>query len=261
MDLGGGAIGSPCASDDDCHEGSSPVCFVSTLTNTSGATATPGGYCSSGCTSFHDCGATGDCVSFIGGGSFCFSHCGGPGDCRAGYACFAVSGGSCLPSGKLTCDPTAPNGACTTTDGKPGGCLRQAHGPGLTGECLELCTPTPDACPGQECVVYDATGGKDPEASAPDTFLGAVCTHVFANNGPGVECSATDSSGKHGDFLDACAPGLECNLMGAFGGDNLCHALCMSGGADGGVPACPPGQQCSDVFGLFPTATPIGLCR
>jgi hypothetical protein len=118
-------------------------------------------------------------------------------------------------------------------------------------------------------MVYDATGGKDPEASSPDTFIGAVCTEVYANNPAGTECSATDSSGKHSDFLDACAPGLECNLAGAFmGGDNLCHPLCLGvpdGGVepntDGGVPPCPAGQACDDVFGLFASTTPLGLCR
>jgi hypothetical protein len=263
-----GAIGAPCTSDGDCTEGTSPVCFTHTLLNDPSRNATMGGYCSSSCTSFHDCGSTGSCITFSGGAHFCVAHCGGPGDCRTGYACFAVSGGSCLPSENLTCDPTAPSGACTTKDGKPGGCLRDAHGPGLTGVCLERCSPVAGACPPagttvRQCMVYDETGFTDVEANAPDAFKGAVCIDNFSSNAAGAECLATDSSGKTADFLDACAPGLECNLSGAFNGDNKCHAQCVPGGgtADGGSGECPAGQACDDVFGLFGSSAPVGLCR
>jgi hypothetical protein len=264
-----GTIGQPCASDSECSEGTSPICFATTLLDQPGAPPTAGGYCSSSCATFRDCGKNGDCVTLLHGGSFCFAHCGGPADCRDGYACFAVSGGSCLPSGNLTCDPTASSGACTTKDGKPGGCLREAHGPGLTGVCFELCSPVAGACPpvgtnGRQCMVYDATGSKDVEASAPDTFKGAVCVDNYSSNGPGVECIGTDSSGKTADFIDACAPGLECNLSGAFNGDDRCHALCVpppDGGVDGGASGCPMGQACADVFGLFSSSAPAGLCR
>jgi hypothetical protein len=270
VDGSAGSIGSPCTSDGDCNEGTNPVCFTQTLLDDPDRGPTSGGYCSSSCTSFHDCGSTGSCVSFLGGGSFCVAHCGGPGECRPGYACFAVSGGSCLPSASLTCDPTLPSGLCTTTDGKSGGCLREAHGPGLTGICLELCAPVAGACPPvgatvRQCMVYDDSGSKDVEAAAPDTFKGAVCINNFSSNASGVECIATNSSGKTADFLEACAPGLECNLSGAFNGDNLCHALCVpgsSGGvADAGTADCPAGQACDDVFGLFGANAPVGLCR
>jgi hypothetical protein len=270
VDGGAGSIGAPCLRDSDCTEGTSPVCFAQTLLNAAGGQPTPGGYCSSPCTTFHDCGNGGDCVSFLGGGSYCAAHCGGPSECRAGYACFAVRGGSCLPSAKLTCDPTAPSGACTTADGKPGGCLREAHGNGLTGVCLELCTPVAGACAPvgatvRQCMVYDQSGAKDVEADAPDTWKGAVCITNFSSNAAGVECVATDSSGKTADFLDACAPGFECNLSGAFNGDNRCHALCVAapdgGVSDAATADCPTGQRCDDVFGLFSSTTPIGLCR
>jgi hypothetical protein len=263
----GGPIGAPCVSDSDCSEGTQPICFRDTLLNEAGARVTNGGYCSSPCATFHDCGATGNCIFFFGdgGGSFCLSHCASTADCRPDYACYAVAGGSCLPNSGLTCDPTVPGGDCTTSDDKAGGCLRQAHGDGVTGACLERCIPSAAACPpldgtARQCLVYDDSGNRDPLATAPDTFKGAVCGQQLSTNGLGIECLGMSSSGKHGDFIDACAAGLECNLAGAFGGDNLCHALCTTG-VDGGAPDCPTAQHCDDVFGLFDAGTPIGLCR
>jgi hypothetical protein len=38
--------------------------------------------------------------------------------------------------------------------------------------------------------------------------------------------------------------------------------MCMQNGdPDAGAPACPAGTACADVFKLFATANPIGLCK
>src|SRR5438046_5754391 len=63
IDLGAmSPIGGPCVTNADCVEGLSPVCFRHTLFNKSGFLATPGGLCSSKCTTDFDCGPSGVCV-------------------------------------------------------------------------------------------------------------------------------------------------------------------------------------------------------
>lgn len=265
----GGTIGAPCAKPGDCTEGAMPTCFIRTLFNQSGKLATAGGYCSSRCTTNADCGASGLCLSSS-SGSFCFAPCSAPADCRSpGYACFRSNGGYCFPNGNLNCDPTAPGGICNDApNSNPGGCLRAAYGTGNTGRCSDGCAVGPGTCPpsgglNRQCMVYDQTKVKDANGQlSGDTWKGPVCIDTFSTNAEGSECSFTDSQGATGDHIDACADGLECDILAFSGGDNRCRALCYqnASGGDGG-PGCTTPDTCQDVFGLFDTANPIGLCR
>jgi hypothetical protein len=266
-----GGIGASCVADSQCSDGKAPVCFVAHLLNRVGFFDTPNGYCSSSCSADADCGTSGVCVSVGIYGKWCFAQCSTGSDCRSGYACFVSGGGDCYPNTTLTCDPTAPGGSCTTPAGQPGGCVREAFGSGLTGECYDTCEPGPGSCKnalglGRQCEVYDITTYRDPSSSTNDAFHGAVCIFSYSSNAVGAECK-TLSNGMSVDRVDACEDGLECWLAGTFpGGDSKCHVMCApepDGGVPdgGGAPGCPPGQICGDVFGLFSSANPIGLCH
>jgi hypothetical protein len=268
---GNGSIGAVCTADSSCTEGAKPSCFKQTLFNDSNTLDTAQGYCSSTCTADSDCGSNGSCHDFGAPfGKWCFAHCKAASGCRDGYACFYASGGYCFPDGRLSCDPTAVDGACTTFDSRPGGCVRVAHGTGNKGYCYDACQPGPGACPAsggsaQQCEIYDETHFKEPAATEKDQFHGGLCVPSYSTHGAGMECTLT-SGGQTVDRIDACADGLECWLEAPFGGDNLCHPFCTPtpGGSptDGGDPgSCSGGQICDDVFGLFAGAHPIGLCH
>jgi hypothetical protein len=262
VDMAGGAIGSTCSSNDDCHDGTAPTCFIATLFNESGKLKTPSGYCSASCTMDADCGAAGACRTFSGEShGWCFAACSSPDDCRASYACFTGTTPYCFPSANLDCDPTAPGGTCDDAQlSNPGGCIRAALGTGTVGYCNDGCTVGAGSCPpsggeNRECVVYNQTGDKDPNGALEgDTFHGAICNDAYAQNADGAECV---SNGK--DYIDACVDGEECWLTSAFHGDNRCHKLC-TGNFDAGD-ECPAGESCQDVFGLLASANPTGLCH
>ncbi len=264
-------IGGPCSATAQCTEGKTPECFTKKLFNLNGYLPTPNGYCSSRCTNDGDCGAAGTCVSFGNQGQWCMAQCTLPTDCRSpGYACFRYNNGYCFPNGNLDCDPTANNGTCTTTQGQPGGCLRAAEGPGTTGFCTEGCVAGAGSCPVQnglarQCVVYNQTGSVDLQGNPTgDKFHGAVCIDNYSSNAVGSECLYTDPAGNVHDYIDACADGAECYITAFTGGDNKCRQMCYppgEGQIDAAANACPSGTFCSDVFGLFATANPIGLCK
>ena len=269
-------LGAPCSTDTQCTDGPQPMCFRQMLFNQAGKIKTPQGYCSSTCNSDADCTDHGVCLPFSDETKkYCFLACASSDQCRPGYACFRYSGGYCFPSGNLNCDPTVPGGLCSTApSSNPGGCIRAAWGTGEKGFCNDSCTVGATSCipaggSARQCVVYNQTGTRDPSgALTGDLFHGAICINNYSMNAEGQECAAMSAGGGTADFLDACADGLECDLANAFaGGDNRCRRLCVEGGdggaapVDGGASGCPAGKSCTDVFGLFGTAKPIGLCR
>ncbi len=258
----GSPIGGPCTQASDCSEGRSKVCWRKNLYNVPGNFATPGGYCSSTCSDDSDCGQLGVCVTEGSAGSFCFSQCAQPSDCRTGFACFESEGGHCYPNAGLECDPTAPAGLCP--DGRA--CLRYTLGTGKTGYCFTTCAIGPGTCPmingyAQQCYVWDRTMDTDLDGIPQgDKFDGPVCLDAPLNpNADGTECL---SQGY--DYFDECADGEECYLGN---GDHRCHQLCnptntdggVGDGGEGGPVVCAKGT-CKDVYGLFASATPIGLC-
>jgi hypothetical protein len=257
VDLAGGAIGAPCAATSDCHEGRIPLCWTRYYLNTSGNAATPSGYCTSKCASDADCGATGLCIDEGSQGKFCFSPCTVPTDCRTGYGCFTRMAGHCFPSGNLICDPTVPQGLCT---GGTQACIRYALGTGNTGYCFDLCGGFggPGSCSQlngeRHCLVTDRTGDRDLQGNVEgDTFHGPYCVGVAVPNADGTECLSASGN----DFLDDCIDGDECWL--ASGGDRKCHPLCAPA-PDGGVGDGGAGCTCRDIFKLFNSQWPIGLC-
>ena len=221
----------------------------------------------SACVTDGDCGE-GDCRTYTGEPhGWCFAPCTGPSDCRAGYACFASTIAYCFWSENLNCDPTSKSGTCANAPlSNPGGCIRSALGPGLTGTCNDGCDLSGAACPNsngvaRQCVVFDNTKDKDANGVLyGDTFHGAVCSASYSTNTDGQECLYTPPTGSEYDRLTACGRGDECYLASAFSGDNRCHALCNKDAGDGGV-GCAGAETCQDVFGLFASTTPIGLCH
>jgi hypothetical protein len=256
-------IGGPCTSAAQCSEGTTPVCFAKHLYNESDKLETANGYCSARCTDDTDCGESGVCYDGGTSGKWCLATCKLATDCRSnGYACFLGSPRYCFPNANLSCDPTAPGGTCITFKSKHGGCFREAAGTGMTGYCWESCDVGAGSCPisagsKRQCVVYDERSRKDPAASTNDTFAGGICINTYAANAVATECLNAGS-----DRLDACVDGAECYLADVFtNGDNLCHTLCVpDGAADGGAPSCVGPAVCTDVWGLFATAKPVGLC-
>jgi hypothetical protein len=248
---GASPVGGPCASASDCAVGGPAVCWARNYLNVSSNLAARGGYCTAECTSDADCG-DGVCIDEGSDGKWCMAKCQAAADCRSGYACFTRITGHCFPSGGLTCDPAAGDGSCTI-GGRAGGCIRSALGTGNTGRCLDGCNVGAGTCPvaggvNRQCVVLDRTPSGD-------QWKGPVCVTAYSKNADGAECL----SGT-GDFIDACIDGEECLLQSLFtGGDNRCHRLCVQGAVDGGV-NCASGT-CSDVWHLFGTARPIGLCK
>ncbi len=256
-------IGGPCASTADCIEGTTPVCFTKTLYNKGGFLKTQGGYCSSKCTTDDDCGVNGVCQDEGTNGKWCFASCTNAAGCLPGYACIYSGEDHCFPNGSLTCDPTNGDGTCTTATNQVGGCFRYAHGTGLTGYCYDGCDVGAGSCPvqggfPQQCNVYDERSFKDLEAKTGDKFVGGVCIQSYSLNPAGTECLDNGA-----DSIDACVDGAECDLAAAFAGvgDNLCHTLCLAGtGAPDAGTTCTLPATCHDVWGLFGTAQPVGLC-
>jgi hypothetical protein len=257
-------LGGSCTSDKDCSEGTKPTCFQQWAFNVPETDATPGGYCTSSCTSDSDCGPSGTCVSEGTYGNWCFAPCQQPSDCRSpGYACFYDSAvPHCFPAANLDCDPTVADGACGTSI-EPGGCVRYALGPGKTGYCFQACAVGPGSCPpvngtAKQCVAYDFRNDSYQGQSLGDKYAGGICVNRDVQNATGQECLNT----ARRDAQYACVDGDECFYAAAFkGGDNLCHPLCYGDGVDGGTAAgCAQPATCHDAFGLFSTSNPIGLC-
>jgi hypothetical protein len=268
-------IGGPCKMSSDCGEGKGPVCWARNLYNKAGYLPTMGGYCSAKCIDDLDCGVSGICVDHGSNGRWCMASCGGAEDCRTGYGCFDWSPAPyCWPNTDLQCDPTVPDGLCTTYDGKPGGCWRAAFGAGKTGYCYELCAPGAGSCLAdnggtRQCVVFDLTRYKDAAGNLTgDKFHGPICIYSYATNDTGQECKYIDAGGGTHHYLDACIDGDECYSTYFQGGDNKCRVMCDprlalpdGGDADAGVAGlCPAGTVCKDIFQLFGSKWPVGLC-
>jgi hypothetical protein len=233
-------IGGACRSEGDCIEGAAPTCWEVSYLDRVGAFVTKDGYCSSPCTSDADCGS-GVCVDEGADGKWCFSRCQGAADCRSGYACFPRLGNHCFPSGGLNCDPAMGDGTCAGRGSLPGGCIRRALGSGMTGSCYDGCRAGVGSCTAvnsvfRQCIVLD-------ETAMGDAFKGGVCVTAYSQSTTGKSCQA----------LDACVDGDECFLASFPSGDGKCHVMCNQ------TAACASGA-CADVFGLFGTADPIGLC-
>jgi hypothetical protein len=285
---GAGVIGAPCTSDTDCHEGTNPVCFKAHFNNKAGNVATRGGYCSSKCTDDASCGSNGSCITFVPDGSFCLGKCMMASDCRNFYACFTGLGPACFPADNLDCDPTAAGGVCTYRQTRPGGCVRQALGTGMKGECFEGCEVGTSTCApdvfgnARQCLVDDERTGLD-GTSTGDAWVGPLCLFSATTPPPiadGQECLYTPQGASMAShYFDVCVNGDECYLMGkaAAGhgfdaaGDNKCHKLCYLATpsvpdagldfSDGGMLAAPcVTGTCRDVWGLAGTSNPAGLC-
>ena len=219
----GSAIGGTCATDSDCVQGKTPVCWVKNYLNLGTKVLTPGGFCTSSCVNDTDCGPTGLCVLQVpSDGSFCMPSCSGAADCRTGYACFTRSPAHCFSNGALSCDPTAGDGTCKGTGTQPGGCFRFADGPGKTGICYDGCKVGPGTCPSsggtkRSCRVYDTTGTRDLQNNLTgDKFKGPICDSSDKANADGTECVFMNQ-----DHLYECVDGDECYLARQFsGGDN-----------------------------------------
>jgi hypothetical protein len=194
----------------------------------------------------------------------------------------------CFPDGNLTCDPTMDNGRCpagTDANDLNGGCLRSAIGTGKTGRCEATCPVGTGTCEAdldgnpQICIVVDETRNLDGTKTM-DKFIGPVCTTKVMNPGPignDLDCLYTPMGGMARHFIDVCNDGYECYIkgMGTGGGfdslgDDKCRRLCYKSGftppaVDGGIgtpPAACGGATptCKDVWGLFATTNPVGLC-
>jgi hypothetical protein len=253
------AIGNPCTKDSDCQDGPTPVCFTSTFGNTTNGVPTPGGYCSSACTGDSQCRG-GICQDFTSIGSFCIRTCAAASDCRSGYSCLVQGGCVPTPAG-LDCDPTSGNGVCLASP-NPAGCIRQVLGSGMTGVCFDACDVGTATCPTigsyhQHCVVIDTTARGD-------RWKGPICAGLLTNAvADGAPCLDPNVPGVYA--AEVCSDGSECDLAG----DKRCHPLCNQGSPsktigvpDGGAVAgaCTTGS-CKDVWGLFATSYPIGLCE
>jgi hypothetical protein len=270
----GGPVGAACAANADCAEGKTPTCWQKTLVNKTGTFPTPGGYCSSPCTSDADCGENAGCFAISTLGKWCLSKCTAASDCRGApdWACVLLFVQPvCYPAPNLTCDPSANDGECQIQTGAPGGCFRLALGSGNTGTCQEQCVIGVGNCntgAGGHCTFSDRTFDLTTGMMTADLFRGGICAYGPPGSDEGQPCTR----------LTACADGLECDLQVPVknpNGTNLCRQLCfLPGGgydADGGtisVPgmvagSCPVGKTCTDVFGEAGNSRPetrVGLC-
>lgn len=238
MTGGAGAIGDPCTADAGCKKGPTPVCWKANVLNNATNPATPGGYCSSECTSDAACGAGARCVS-LGAKSYCLASCNNATTCRKpGYACaYYDTAGVCFPDPIFDCSTKVAT--CTEAGtGKMGGCVRQAYED--KGTCAASCTAGTGTCASlgttkRQCVYLDTT--RPPNS---DAWKGLICLESPATAVmPGGSCN----------FVNDCTDGYQCDGL-----SSTCHQICVKGG----TPACTMGM-CADAFGT--PATGPGLCR
>jgi hypothetical protein len=252
--LPAGGIGASCTLDAQCTAGmGTKSCWKNNILNDPGNLPTPGGYCTSSCTADADCAGQGTCQTIVTGKKFCLNSCVTANQCRVQdkYACFMLSKstGYCYPSTRLTCNPTAVDGASGngTCPGAtpPSGCIRRAFE--NLGECLPLCQLGSGTCAAtggglQHCVYFDATKDANDVATG-DKFKGLACFPLLAaSKQPGDVCS----------YFDECVDGYQCNL--SPGGDKKCRQLCIVNASTG----CDMGYTCKNVFNAG--AGNPGLC-
>lgn len=235
-----GGIGAPCTTDTDCRFGTVRKCWRQNLLDEPGNLPTPGGYCTSQCTTDQDCAGQGICVS-LGQGhpKHCLQRCNGPNICRhPDYACYVLTptSGYCWPALRLNCNPTVGDGRCQGSD-PPAACIRRAFED--LGECRQVCNLGINTCPflmngrRQHCVYINAT--RDTQGlPTRDKYKGTACFELYPDaKQEGASCA----------YFDECQDGLQCNL--SPGGDRKCRQLCQVGV----VGACPdPMHRCRDVF-------------
>jgi hypothetical protein len=262
--------GSPCAAAANC-ERPSDECWHTTLDDASGYEL-PGGMCTRSCSKDSDCGATAMCAPlYAPSGKIrrCLERCRKPSDCRAGFACFTYgqSFGYCYADDYLTCDAAGGQAASCSPgypSGKAGGCLRgAASAPGAnSGYCWDRCTLAAGCASvgGVEyaCSLVDARQTTD-YLGAPwgDTFAGLICQQRYQANPVGATCfSGLQTNGQAQLTVASCEAGAACYLKAMSpNGDDLCHTLCALPGG-----SCPSGTQCTDVYSLAASATPVGMC-
>ncbi|MCS6914989.1 MAG: hypothetical protein RMK29_20950 [Myxococcales bacterium] len=249
-----GNIGTPCNTNADCRQGTSPVCWQRTLFNQMGLLETPGGYCSSTCNTDADCcNGRADCEHLcldfgMRFGKACIAGCRDAVTCRhPGYSCAYLSVVNnniltgCWPNGNLTCNPKEPE--CTDPRyGQPGACWRQAIEDQRGGICLQLCQVGEPCDPSifdepLQCLYIDFT-------QEGDAFRGTMCfPGVEMPKDPGATCR----------FSNECTDGYQCdNRMN--GGSRVCEKMCNLKGRN---PRCPTGQVCTKVF----PSCEAGLCK
>jgi hypothetical protein len=225
-----GEIGGPCNSDGDCKSG---MCFTTSFAGTNMASV--GGYCSKPCSIDAECGGKSLCISYSDTTKFCAAFCDGPTHCRNGYLCRTGKFCDLASFYTINCDPKASGGVCTTAAGGQGGCLREALGDGIVGECIIGCT-LPGNCPsGAGCHYYDvATAG---EAFAEDPFQGLLC--FFNSSSTPVPLNGACSASSD------CQTGLNCVTVGID--EPVCLQLCSDSN-----------PECTDPSALCLPFTPAG---
>ena len=204
-----GEIGGPCANDHDCKSGQ---CFTTSFAGTSQASV--GGYCSKPCSSDGECGGKSICASYGDNNSFCTAFCDGPSHCRNGYLCRPGNFCDLQAFYNLDCDPMANGGACTTSTGAGGGCIREAQGEGIVGECFLGCM-LPGNCPSGDGCHYTDVSGAGP-AFANDAFKGLLC---FIN----TTSTPVQLNGACSGSSD-CVTGANCVTVGS--NSPVCLQLC-----------------------------------
>lgn len=237
-----GSIGAPCKANTDCKAGT-PKCWAQNVLDDPGNLPTPGGYCTSVCSTDADCAGQGSCQTIATGAKYCLASCFTANICRVQqtYACFILgpSKGYCYPSNRLACNPTqidpaTSNGTCPGAT-QEAACIRRAYED--LGECLNTCKIGSGSCPSvagalQHCVYvnqgFDAKGQP-----TRDKFKGAACFPLLTTPKQLNEACT---------YFDECADGLECDA--GLNGDKKCHGLCVVG-APG---TCGTGMTCNDRF-------------
>lgn len=238
-------VGAPCVSDADCS-GTKAVCWARSLFNLPDFLTTPDGYCSASCTKDADCGGGNLCLDFGAPiGRSCIKGCMDATTCRhPGYSCMflEVRGGKlragCFPNEILTCNPKVKM-PCTSFNGVPGSCIRQAFEDERGGLCYDLCE-VGAACDigpfGEDttCLFIDVTASGD-------AFRGTTCF-------PKAPTMIKD--GDPCALPNECQEGSQCDTQGSLTCRKLCHQSRMT-------PRCPAGTLCKDSFG---TGSGAGLC-
>ena len=236
-----GGIGAACTDDTGCRQGTMPKCWKTNVLNNTTNPPTPGGYCSSECTTDTQCGTGNRCVQLTTTTKYCVAGCSNATTCRhPGYACaYFGSGGICFPDAIFDCDPKSGTGACTEAgSGKAGGCIRQAYE--NKGNCSASCTVGKGTCAAaggtpRQCVYFDTSKTTDMDAWKGMICLESVPTPV--------------TSGGACMYVNECEDGYQCD-----GASGTCQQLCVKGG----TPACTTGT-CAD--GFMTPATGPGICR
>jgi len=244
-----GAIGAPCAVDDDCSQVSNPSCLRMGTE----------GYCASDCSSLgqFDCPDGSVCEELGDQAVYCVDGCCGDGDCRDGFRCArrpdldtyldltaCASPGVCLLS--CTSDAACEVGyRCNTTSGE---CVPKKS---IEAGVGTACTQASD-CNSNTCL----TG-------FPGGYCTSPCGTQYQTCEPGSECYAQGEGGstcyQSCQTSDECRSGYRCQVVAASTETDkqrgYCVPHCESTGCDDGF-HCDPVSGACDAGAASPG--PIG---